>query len=132
MFIWEPQLILLLWATCGQASAHTTLGISISLNSENFYIELIIRRNPYPRNGLRNIQVHVCIFFIIIIIIFVFALFEVPWPVGSLGSMNQKCRLGGGFSFGVHILFNFAYFKPSWGSKLRNRNKNDNKILLAY
>ena len=40
--------------------------------------------------------------------------------------------LGGGFSFGDHILFNFAYLKPSWSSKLRNRKKNDNEVLLAY
>ena len=58
--------------------------------------------------------------------------YELEMPVSLFLRQSFTQRLGGGFSFGVHILFNFAYFKPSWGSKLRNRNKNDNKILLAY
>ena len=83
-------------------------------------------------------------FFVFVFFVCVFALFEVPWPVGSPGVHElempvslfrrqtfTRC-LGGGSSFGDHILFNFAYFKPLWSSMLRNRNKNDNEVLLAY
>ena len=55
---------------------------------------------------------------------------ELEMPVSLFLRQTFTRCLGGGSSFGDHILFNFAYFKPSWSSKLRNRNKNDNEVLI--